>query len=239
MATLTTTELSIIDALVGHNAAHDPVTVARLAEECCVAKSTVVKAIQKLGFSGFTDYATTYNIHAVSRRDAIFPREIVTGSFVRSAEKLADSFTYGIGKKNLIFPHSRLNGQALSSYLSRKLSMFELFCPASYDYLMIDIHRLDPGVLYFFFQKPSDDDQASRAAEETHRHYTEYARKNGYRIVTFTDVPEYAPKLETDTVIAISPNTEPFCDLFSAKVLMVFERALSVYSKRLKEQVHE
>lgn len=238
MANLTATELSVIDALVAHNAARDTVTLSHLAEECNVAKSTVVKAIQKLGFSGFTDYTTAYNIHASSRRDAVFPRKVVDGSFTQVARELAESFVHGVGRKNLIFPHDRLSGQALSSYLSRKLSMFELFCPASYDYLMIDVHQADPGVLYFFFRELRSDEKTRGAAEETYRHYTDYAHTFGYRIVTFTDVPERITGPNAGTIIPIAPTTEPFCDLFSAKVIMVFEHALSIYSKHLRERPH-
>lgn len=231
MSKLTPTELAIIDALVAHNSIQDEVSLQSIARECSVAKSTVVKAVKKLGFSGFQDYVSSYRISAADRRNVVFPEHITIDAFDNAAAQLANLFISCQHCKNLVSAMGGADMRSLGSYISRKLQLFEMFAPVTYDFAAFETRRLNPGMyITFAHQMPSGSDGPLPSYEQK---YSSLSHEHGYQIVLFTDTE--LPQSLPDNVIPIriAPEANALRDYFSAKVLILFESALAKYSEQI------
>ena len=117
--------------------------------------------------------------------------------------------------------------------MCRKLAMFGIFASASYDYLMVEHHALDPGTAIFFFHRElpgrANWGQTSGYGEGMLR----AARDAGFSIVAFSDDPEKSTRVQADLCIAIDNRDDAGGDLYMTCVLMVFEMALARISKGL------
>ena len=57
-------ERAVFRHISQHVAQNEEITLTELAEECHVAKGTVIKAVQKLGYRGFNDFACNVRLNA-------------------------------------------------------------------------------------------------------------------------------------------------------------------------------
>lgn len=234
MADLTPTELAVIDGLVEFNAFHKEYSLADVARACNVAKSTVVKTLKKLGYDGFQDFSASYKVRASTHHDSIFPRRIVLGSFSDATRIISNSLRYGIGRKNLVSPIGSILSRPIAGYISRKMELFELFAPVSYDYIMFETREMEPGTLFMFLQSSTFNPERDPGQNEYITHNIDMAAGHGFRTLIFTDLDYLSSKQGIDVVrIATDPDSQP--DLFAAKVLTVFESSLARFSSSLSE----
>ena len=139
MVGLTPLERDIIQLLTQHISCNEEISLTELAEECHVAKSTVVKAVQKLGYGGFGDL--TYNIRLNAQSaGGLLPRRPVSGDVDDQVDRLSRLLWSCRDKHSILFSGDHRIGAPLSSYMCRKLAMFGIFASASYDYLMVEHH---------------------------------------------------------------------------------------------------
>lgn len=243
MPKLTPTEKQIVKVLSNHIAQNDEVSLTELAEECHVAKSTVVKAIKKIGYQGFGDlsYSARFNANTCG---GLLPGSITTGDVEADAKILAEIFFKGRNAHNLIFSGDRRTSVPLATYMSRKLSMFEVFATPSYDYEMAirssaqDASSAQGGYkrfVIFFFHKEPLSRKGSGQQEGFGENMFHAAKRSGFNIIVFSDDSRPLQD-EADYVIQIAPNEGLNIDLFLPRVLIVFERALSQFSKRVVEE---
>lgn len=232
MVGLTPLERDIIQLLTQHISCNEEISLTELAEECHVAKSTVVKAVQKLGYGGFGDL--TYNIRLNAQSaGGLLPRRPVSGDVDDQVDRLSRLLWSCRDKHSILFSGDHRIGAPLSSYMCRKLAMFGIFASASYDYLMVEHHALDPGTAIFFFHRElpgrANWGQTSGYGEGMLR----AARDAGFSIVAFSDDPEKSTRVQADLCIAIDSRDDAGGDLYMMRVLMVFEMALARISKGL------
>ena len=227
-------ERDIIQALTRHISQNEEVSLTELAAECHVAKSTVVKAVQKLGFRGFGDLTYSARFNA-QERGGLLPRRLVEGDPEAVARELAERFERCRGRHNLIFSGDRRLSAPLASYMSRKLAMFDIFATPSYDYAMVRAaagpQGAGPGgfALLFFHrelpaqrglgQQPGFGEGMFAAAEAA-----------GFQVIVFSD-DERALQDRADLLVRIAPNGEADVDLYAVKALMLFEMALTRVSE--------
>ena len=227
-------ERDIIQALTRHISQNEEVSLTELAAECHVAKSTVVKAVQKLGFRGFGDLTYSARFNA-QERVGLLPRRLVEGDPEAVARELAERFERCRGRHNLIFSGDRRLSAPLASYMSRKLAMFDIFATPSYDYAMVRAaagpQGAGPGgfALFFFLrelpaqrglgQQPGFGEGMFAAAEAA-----------GFQVIVFSD-DERALQDRADLLVRIAPNGEADVDLYAVKALMLFEMALTRVSE--------
>ncbi|WP_287786240.1 winged helix-turn-helix transcriptional regulator, partial [Megamonas sp.] len=132
-------ERIVIQHIVSHISQNRELTLADIAEQCHVSKSTVIKALQKLGYRGFRDFHRDVRLGARSSNDALLPSRVTRRPVEDEAKALSDLLYRHKGDRNFIFKSDRRSGDLLANYLSRKLSLFGILCPATYDYSIVDI----------------------------------------------------------------------------------------------------
>lgn len=66
-------ERQILQALTSHISQNEEVSLTALAEECHVSKSSVVKAVQKLGYRGFSDLSYHVRFNAQTSSGSLLP----------------------------------------------------------------------------------------------------------------------------------------------------------------------
>ena len=81
MQKLTDTEREIIEKLFASNAVREEISLTELAASCHVAKSTVIKTVKKLGFSGFKDYLYAYQTSSNIHNTRVLPKQVTEGGF--------------------------------------------------------------------------------------------------------------------------------------------------------------
>lgn len=230
MAGLTPLEHDIIQLLTQHISCNQEVSLTELAEECHVAKSTVVKAVQKLGYGGFGDLTYNVRLNAQSA-GGLLPRKPVAGDLDDQVESLARLLWSCRDKHSILFSGDHRTGAPLSTYMCRKLAMFGVFASASYDYLMVEQHALDPGAAIFFFHRElpgrADWGQSAGYGEGMLR----AAREAGFSIVAFSDDRDKTVQGCAELLIPIEENDDSGADLYMTRVLMVFEMALARMSR--------
>lgn len=225
---LSQAERAIVSALNTHITRNKEVSLTDLAAECHVAKSTVVKTLQKLGFRGYQEFSYNFRISQDMQLDALLPRKCVQGDADEVVSELAAAFAWCLDKKNLVFLGGRRMGALLASYFSRKLALFDIFAPASYDYAMVDESHLDAGAAFFFFHRnPSRGFGLSGTGEMM----IDAVHERGFRTIMFTDSDEPRFAQASDLLIRITDNADPGVDLFATKTIMVFEEALSLFAE--------
>ena len=67
MRGLTHAERAVVTALNAHITRNEEVSLTELAQECHVAKSTVVKTLQRLGYQGFEEFRYNYRLSRVAQ----------------------------------------------------------------------------------------------------------------------------------------------------------------------------
>lgn len=226
MVGLTPLEHDIIQLLTQHISCNEEVSLTELADECHVAKSTVVKAVQKLGYGGFGDLTCNVRLNA-QHAGGLLPRRPVSGDLDAQVDALAHLLWSCRDRHSILFSGDNRIGAPLSTYMCRKLAMFGIFASASYDYLMVEHHALEPGAAIFFFHR----ELPGRAEWGQRQGYGEgmlrAARAAGFSIAAFSDDPDKGAQEGADLLIEIEENDEAGVDLYLTRVLMVFEMALA------------
>lgn len=143
MSNLTHLEREILQHIVAHSSKNEEISLAELSAECHVSKSAIVKALQKLGYHGMRELKGSLRVNAQSSADVLLPRKVTEEGLEQSAQRLACCLSRHRDDRNFIFAGDKRCGDLLASYMSRKLAMFEILAPASYDYA-IDISRKAP-----------------------------------------------------------------------------------------------
>lgn len=225
-------EHDIIQALAYRISQNEETSLSRLAEECHVSKSLVVKALQKLGYRGFGEFTRSLRINAAGG-NALLPREVVVGDVDAATYKLADSIVRHRRDRNFCFCSDRRSGDLLASYMSRKLAMFDIMAPASYDYAMTVPLELPCGMAVFCLHRELHAEAGVGQQADYGRGMMDAARKSGFQMVVIADTDESPELGDDDLMIRIVPSQGLECDLYGVRVLMLFENALSLVSKML------
>lgn len=225
-------EEEILRCLSAHIAQNDEISLTELASECHVAKSTVVKAVQKLGYKGFEDLTYSVRFNAQGSDGNLLPRAVVNGEYALQVDMLSRCFVNGEGRRNFVFSGDRRTGRLLALYVSRKLAMFDIFCPASYDYAMASASSQPSGVAFFCFHRELPGKERLGQQEGFAQGMLRSAQEAGFRIVAFTDNDERLACGKDGLTFRISDNDGTGADLYVAKVLMLFEAALSRYAQQ-------
>lgn len=229
-------ERQVLQAIIAHVSQNEEISLTELADECHVSKSTVVRAVQKMGYRGFSDLTRSVRLSAQTSADALLPRAVTLGSLDAEVEALARCLTRCRGKRNLMFSGDCRLGALLAAYMSRKLAMFDIFAPASYDYAMTTPGRLPVGVAFFCFHRELPGRRHLGQQEGYGEGMLRAARDAGFYVVLFSDSREadVAPGM-VDLAVHIAPNDGIAADLYAARVIIVFEAALARYAQLEKE----
>lgn len=223
-------ERAVFRHISQHVAQDEEVTLTELAEECHVAKGTVIKAVQKLGYRGFNDFACNVRLNAQSSDTMLLPRRIVEGDADAQAKSLAHVFLACWGKANFIFSGDRRCAALIASYMSRKLASFGLSVPPSYDYAMADPCGLEPGVAFFYFHKELPGREGRGQADDYGKGMLSTARRAGFFIVVVSDDRRRASDTDADMVVPVAQNDGLETDMFVSRVIVLLEKAFAVYS---------
>lgn len=222
-------ERSVINALNAHISRNQEVSLSVLAEECHVAKSTVVKTLQRMGFKGYQEFSYSFRLSRDVQRGNLLPREVVAGSGTMAACNVAEVLNHCEGKKSIVFSDGKRLASLLAFYFSRKLALFDIFAPASYDYAMVHESAAAPGAAFFFIHQGGRDKGLGYSGVGEGMLKT--ARDLGYDTVIFTDCDDAGLAGYANVLVRIADNADPEIDLFATKVIMVIERALSELSR--------
>lgn len=221
-------ERAIINALNAHIANNEEVSLSELSAECHVAKSTVVKTLQRMGFKGYQEFSYSFRLSRDVQRGNLLPREVVEGSGSVVAREVAEVLNGCEGTKSIVFSDGKRLASLLAHYFSRKLALFDIFAPASYDYAMVHQSTAKPGAAFFFIHQ--DASQGEFGYSGVGEGMLSAVRDLGYHIVVFTDNDDAGLASYADVLVRIAENADPELDLFAAKVIMVIERSLSELS---------
>lgn len=231
MERLTQTDRAIIVAINYHLTRGERIGIAQVAEECCVAKSTVVKATKKLGYLGFSDAVRKLHEQPASELDEnLLATDIVDGDLLEESERIARMLWKHRNSKNIIGSSEHGTGHVLASYLARKLAMFDIFAPMTYDYATAVGADKQTG-LAFFFTHSGPRDSAGRSASVTMDEVlSNLVTKSGFHVVLVTDMPDTPARDKAEVIIPIHPSANDGIDLYVARTIMFFEFVLSDYA---------
>lgn len=230
MEHLTSTERLIIDTLAKHSSMGIILSLSTLADECHVAKSTIIKAIKKLGFNGYNEFSNAYVAYSNADRISLFPSTVTVGRLEKHVNDLASILQRAVGKKNAIYPSRTIGSLCAANYISRKLSMFDLFAPVTYDRLVITPHSQESGIFIFFPRISNNSSATISEAIKTSNKLIRRASIIGYSVCVISDMKGLSRLSGADCVIPISENSSGEIDLFASKVMILFEQAFAVFS---------
>lgn len=230
MQKLTDTEREIIEKLFASNAVREEISLTELAASCHVAKSTVIKTVKKLGFSGFKDYLYAYQTSSNIHSTRVLPQHVTEGDFDLAVAMLADCLERCRGKRNICYSGGDPAIGIVADYVNRKLNMFRLTSVSSYDYVTFDSLAPEAGVMFFFLQEVPASDKNYVNVRPAYEGILSYAVKRGYITVAIIDAgfPDNLPYIDVAIKLARTPSATT--QMFPVKVLMLFESALAAYS---------
>lgn len=239
MQKLTDTEREIIEKLFASNAVREEISLTELARSCHVAKSTVVKTVKKLGFSGFTDYLYAYQASSSIHSTRVLPKHVTEGDFDQAVATLADCLEQCRGKSNVCYSGGDPAAGAVAAAISRKLNMFRLTSTPSYDYVLFDSLAPNAGVMFFFLQEVPPSDKNYVNVRPAYESLLSYAVRHGFTTVALIDAGFPDDLSYIDVAIKLARTPSPILRMFPVKVLMLFENALSVYSARMADRMRQ
>lgn len=235
---LSATDERILFTLNDHVSQGDHVSITTVAEECSVAKSTVVKLAKKLGYHGFSDLRDDL---ARGRRDTVsdtyLPMSITDfDDALEDATRMAQYVWENRFHKNVLVGSTSSAGRLLSSYLERKLFMFNIAAASTYDYATIMPGVRQPGFALFYEHNASPKAERGRISLTVSRPHFRLAQKSGYTILLVNDTGSSAraARLAHDTFRIKRSNVE-HADLFVPRTIMLFELMLSELARMARE----
>lgn len=224
MSGLTAIENDILHCLNVRIANNEKVTLPQLAEECHVAKSTIIKLSKKLGYSGFVEMY--YQLHGKEKRKMLFDSSLdeilVEGNLQECVKKIANLLYQYKHCKNFVNSYGR--DDILSAYISRKLMMFDLFAPSTYDFDMVKTVYLLKGIALF-------PDLRSKNPFEV-KDIMKLAKEQGYYILAFSDQELTWEESYVDYFVKLKTTEYKTADFFQAKMIMLIELVLSEFSNQ-------
>ena len=227
---LTEVETQITASIQKHITLNEDVKLAELADECHVAQSTIIKLSKKLGYSGFLEMYYQLRHQHQAKSDVPFRKKIVTGDLDQQVCRLAEKLYEFRHAKNLIFSLGK--NDFCGNYFSRKIAMFDIFAPSTYDYLMAEGTHIPHGLAFFLNGRTFDN-------EEVQIMYNLVVRQ-GYTTVVFTDELHQEMGKKADIQIILQAYDYKKTDMFNAKILILIELMLSEYARLYrKENAHE
>ena len=218
---------AIIQAIVAHISKNEEISLTELAQECHVAKSSVVKALQKLGYRGFAEFTKSIRINAQTNSGSLLPRAVAVDGLEATSDRLASCLARHRHHRNFIFSGDRRYGDLLAAYMSRKLALFGIFAPSTYDYAMTAPGEYTCGAAFFCFHRGLPGATRFDQPEGYGMGMLHAARKAGFEIVILTDDRERSVPHDADLVLQISPNSDVRVDLYVTRSIMLFETALA------------
>lgn len=227
---LTQIEKDIVTHLQYYITNQKRVTLSELAAECHVAKSTVVKTAKKMGYSGFIEMS--YQMQDTFQEAAAgdLANDLVEGDLEEKVLAMAQVLYDFRNCKNLVL--TKGNHDICSKFLSRKLEMFDIFAPSTYEFHMVQNFRMKRGAAVFCDMRKSN---AERSEE-----LVKLVKHEGYYMIAFCDgssdswLRQYA-----DMEIVIRKTVYRTADFYDAKVLIFIERMLSRLAELMKQEVRE
>lgn len=238
MKVFTSLEESVVRELVHHLSQNEEISLTELANECHVSKSTVVKAVKKLGYQGYNDLSQSIRLNAQTSQGGLLPRVATMAPAKDVTHALAKQFVACENKRNFCFSADKRTGSILANYVSRKLAMFEIYAPASYDYAMARQELAPCGSAFFFYHRELPRRSNHSQIEGYGVGMMEQAQKSGFSVVVFADYDHGPWGQHADLFIRIADNESDAEDFYIPRVITVFERALSAYSDLRSSKVH-
>lgn len=224
MIKLTDIEKDIMHCLNLKIAQNQKVSLSDLANECHVAKSTIVKMAKKLGYHGFVEMYYQLNEHQKQKTfsEVTLADTLVEDDLTKCIDRLVALLYQNKNRKNFVNAYSR--DDMLSSYMSRKLMLFDIFAPATYDFDMVKNLYLAKGLAIFADLRNNHPFEA--------KDIMKIAKQEGYVILAFSDSDLTWAKKYVDHFVKIKKTNYKTADFFEAKVIMLLEMVLSEYSKK-------
>lgn len=234
LSELSATDQTIMSAINYHISQSESVSISELADECNVAKSTIVKLAKKLGYSGYADMRETL---LAGRKDEVsesfLPLDTAEDEdILDAATRFATLFWNRRHAKHVLASDSCSVDAMLSSYLARKLDMFDIYAVSTYDYASIIAKGTGPGIALFFEHNIDQKAGAGSFVLSVFKPRFKLAQQEGYCTVLITDVAkETSTSQLADEVFRIKPSFDSRCDLFAPRTVMLFELMLSELSR--------
>lgn len=226
---LTEIEKDIVTHLQYRVTKQEKISLSDLADECHVAKSTIVKTAKKLGYSGFVEmfYHMQNAYDENHANDLVY--DLVEGDLKESIRLVADKIYECKDKKNLVI--AKDNEDLLSHYLSRKLEMFDIFAPSTYEFNMVQNPRMKKGIAVLCDMRNSTSKKSTEMLS--------LIKHEGYYVIAFGDrnnkwIGQYA-----DMCIFIHKTQYKTADFYVAKMLIFIELLLCELAARLKMPIGE
>ena len=231
MQRLTPTEQSVMAALDFRIQSGDAVSLTKIAEECCVSKSMVTKTVKKLGYAGFKDLVEQLDRPGSDVDDNLLLSEFLEGDVLEVSEGLARLIWANRDRKNMVSSSLTGGNAILADYLSRKMAMFDISCPATYDYATAISPSGEPGLAFLFLHSGPARTYASGTTMGVNEPMLRLLHRQRYHIVGVSDDPAAEQRTSADTFVLISPERDDGLDFFAAKVTMLFEFVWSALSE--------
>lgn len=236
MQVFTELEEKIVRHLAKHIQQNDEISLTALADECYVSKATVIKAVKKLGFEGFGDFQHSIRFNVQAQDGVLLPRRVCKQDIDLLVHLFAQALYHARGKRNFIFSGDRRTGRVIANYMSRKLALFDIFAPASYDYMFARQVDLDVGLAIFCFHKELPQKSLLGQQMGYGDGMLETARDAGFTIVAISDEEPVPHEKDIEILIPIAESAADTEDLYIPKVLIFFEQVLAELSCMFAER---
>lgn len=214
---LTDIEKDIMTHLQYHISKEEKISLTELAEECHVAKSTIVKTAKKIGYSGYVEMLHYMQNRHNEKQARDLAYDLIEGNLNEMIHLLANKINECKDKKNLVVGYGNID--LLSAYLSRKLEMFDIFAPSTYEVNMIQNPRKEKGIAFFC--------DLREKGVKRRREMLSLAKQEGYYIIAFGDVSNQWIKQYAELYIPLRTTHYKNADFYTAKMLIFFELLLS------------
>lgn len=234
LSELSTTDQTIMSAINYHISQSEYVSISELADECDVAKSTIVKLAKKLGYTGYADMRETLCAGKEDEvSDSFLPLNTTQDEdTLDAATRLATLFWDRRHAKHVLASNICSVDAILSAYLARKLAMFGIYAISTYDYASIIAKSTDPGIALFFEHNIDQKAGAGSFVLSAFKPLFKLAQQEGYCTVLITDVvKETSTSQLADKVFRIKPSYDSRYDFFAPRTIVLFELMLSELSR--------
>lgn len=221
---LTEVDKNVIHCLNKHIYEQKNMKLQELAEECHVAKSTIVKVAKKMGYSGFVEMQYSMKKKQSEYKASNFFHDLIEDDLSFVLDELSRLIIENKENKNLVI----CNGKAdiLSVYLSKKLSMFDIFAPVTYEYSMVSNPWKKRGIAIFCNTRVDYNDK--------NKTLIELAKKEKYYIIAFYEKTNSWINQYADFGIQIKTTNYKNADFYSAKMLIILEMLFCKLAENMK-----
>ncbi len=195
-----------------------------LASDCHVAKSTVVKAAKKMGYSGFVElyYQMKKDSENKNSKTGNIHDYLVCGNLNEYLDTISMIIYESRKKKNIIASFKAR--QEIADYISRKLMMFDLFAPASYDYDMVFAPTMEIGFIFLI--------DIDLEEPETLREVFKIKSDLNFKVIIISNKVNKVFEKEVDVYVKLQESTYRTANFTEAKALVFCELLLERYSQK-------